>query len=61
MQIKPIRTAADHQAALQEIEPLMNAEWGSQEGDRLDVLTTLVQFWEQQHFSNGATDDNSPA
>lgn len=50
MQIKPIRTPADYQAALHEIETLMHAEWGSPEGDRLDVLTTLVQFWEQQHF-----------
>lgn len=50
MQIKPIRNAADHQAALLEIETLMDAEWGTPEGDKLDVLTTLVQSWEQQHF-----------
>lgn len=50
MQIKPIRSTADHLAALQEIETLMDAKWGTPEGDRLDVLTTLVQFWEQQHF-----------
>ncbi len=49
MQIKPIRSAQDHQAALQEIEGLMAAEMGTPEGDRLDVLTTLVQSWEQQH------------
>ncbi len=50
MQIKPIRNAVDHQAALLEIETLMDAEWGTPEGGKLNMLTTLVQYWEQQHF-----------
>ena len=50
MDIKPIRTPADHQAALAEIEALMTAEFGTPEGDKLDVLVTLVEAYEQKHF-----------
>lgn len=50
MEIKPIRTAADHAAALQEIDGLMSAEFGTPEGDRLDVLATLVDAYEARHF-----------
>ena len=50
MEIKPIKTAADHAAALQEIDGLMSAELGTPEGDRLDVLATLVEVYEAKHF-----------
>lgn len=50
MEIKPIKTAADHAAALQEIDGLMSAEQGTPEGDRLDVLATLVEAYEAKHF-----------
>lgn len=50
MEIKPIKTAADHAAALQEIDGLMSAELGTPEGDRLDVLATLVEAYEAKHF-----------
>jgi HTH-type transcriptional regulator/antitoxin HigA len=50
MEIKPIRTKADHRAALKEIETLMNAEAGTPEGERLDVLATLVEAYERKHF-----------
>jgi HTH-type transcriptional regulator/antitoxin HigA len=50
MNIKPIKTPEDHRAALQEINGLMMAEMGSPEGDRLDVLTTLVEAYEAKHF-----------
>lgn len=50
MEIKPIRTTADHAEALQEIEGLMSAELGTPEGDRLDVLATLVEAYEAKHF-----------
>ena len=50
MEIKPIRTEQDHQDALKEIESLMMAEYGSPEGDRLDVLATLVEAYEAKHF-----------
>lgn len=50
MEIKPVRTKADHRAALREIETLMAARLGTPEGDRLDVLVTLVEAWEKKHF-----------
>jgi HTH-type transcriptional regulator/antitoxin HigA len=50
MDIKPIRTEADYQAAMREVESLMTAEFGTPEGDRLDVLATLVEAYEAKHF-----------
>jgi len=52
MKIKPIRTTEDHAQALQEISKLMEADpaIGTPKGDRLDVLVTLVQAYEVQHF-----------
>jgi HTH-type transcriptional regulator/antitoxin HigA len=49
MQIRPIKTKADHRAALKEIERLMDAKPGTPAGDRLEVLTTLVERYESQH------------
>lgn len=48
--LKPIRTKADHRAALKEIEALMSARPGTPEGDRPDVLATLVEAWEKQRY-----------
>jgi HTH-type transcriptional regulator/antitoxin HigA len=50
MEIKPIRTKADHRAALNEIEALMAARPGTPEGDRLDVVATLVEAWEKKRY-----------
>ena len=50
MEIKPIKTKADHRAALKEIEALMSARPGTPEGDRLDVLATLVEAWEKKRY-----------
>ena len=50
MEIKPIRTKADYRAALKEIETLMDAGAGTLEGERLDVLATLVEAYERRHF-----------
>lgn len=50
MDIKPIRTKADYRTALKEIESLMTAKANSPEGDRLDVMTTLVEAYERTHF-----------
>jgi HTH-type transcriptional regulator/antitoxin HigA len=50
MDIKPIRTKADYRAALKGIESLMMAKANTPEGDRLDVLTTLVEAYERTHF-----------
>ena len=49
-EIKPIKTKADHRVALKEIEALMAARPGTPEGDRLDVLATLVEAWEKKHY-----------
>ena len=49
MDVKPIKTDADYQAALQEIATLMTARLDSPEGERLDVLTTLVESYERKH------------
>ena len=50
MEIKPIKTKADYKRALKEIETLMPARAGSPEGERLDVLATLVEAYERRHF-----------
>lgn len=56
MEIKPIRNDADHKEALREIEKLWGAKEGSADGDRLDVLTTLVEAYEDKHFPMGQPD-----
>ncbi|HZO82327.1 MAG TPA: transcriptional regulator [Candidatus Binataceae bacterium] len=56
MEIKPIRNDADHEAALREIERLWGAKEGTPEGDRLDVLATLVEAYEEKHFPMDAPD-----
>ncbi len=48
--IRPIRTDDDYQAALARIDALMDAEPGSDGGDELEVLTTLVELFEEEHF-----------
>ena len=51
MNVRPIRTAKDHAWALKEIERLWDmAEPGTPEGERFDVLTTLVDAYEREHF-----------
>lgn len=50
MNIKPIRTKRDFDAALKSVEGLMQAKAGSQEGDRLDILVTLIQAYEAKHY-----------
>jgi HTH-type transcriptional regulator/antitoxin HigA len=50
MNIKPIHTAADHAAALREVERLWDkARPGTPEGDKLEVLSTLVDAYEREH------------
>ncbi len=58
MDIKPIKTEADHEAALAEIERLMDLdpEMDTPEGDRLDVVATLVEAYEAKHFLIDAPD-----
>jgi HTH-type transcriptional regulator/antitoxin HigA len=49
-ELKPIRTEADHENALTEIERLWGAKSGTPEGDRLDVLATLIDAYEAEHY-----------
>lgn len=56
MDIRPIKTKADYKAALKEIESLMDAAPGSADEDRLDVLATLVQAYEAEHYPIEAPD-----
>ncbi len=50
MDIRPIRSADDHEAALREIDRLWGAPSGTPDGDKLDVLATLVErFEEREH------------
>ena len=51
MHIKPIKTRADHRAALKEIEVLMMAKRNTPQGERLDVLVTLVEAYERKHYA----------
>ena len=58
MDIRPIHTGADYKATLKEISTLMEMDpaAGTPEGDRLDILTTLVQAYEARHFPIGTPD-----
>jgi HTH-type transcriptional regulator / antitoxin HigA len=57
MEIKPIRSEADHEAALKEIEKLLVFPPGTPEGDRMEVLVTLVEAYEARHFPIAEPDD----
>ena len=57
MEIKPIRSEADCEAALKEIEKLIDSQPGTAEGDRMDVLVTLVEAYETKHFPIPEPDD----
>lgn len=48
-EVKPIRTKGDHARAMKEIEHLWGAKKGTPDGDRLDVLATLVDAYENTH------------
>ena len=51
MNIKPIKTEADYEAALERVMALMDAKPDTPEGDELDVLGTLVEVYEAKHFA----------
>jgi HTH-type transcriptional regulator/antitoxin HigA len=56
MEIRPIRTEQDYQSALAEAALLMDAEAETPEGDRLDVLATLIEAYEEAHCPIEAPD-----
>jgi len=49
-EIRPIRTKRDYEAALTEVERLWGSKLGTAEGDRLDVLATLIESYETDHY-----------
>jgi HTH-type transcriptional regulator/antitoxin HigA len=51
MNIKPIKSTADYETALERIMVLMDAKPDTTEGDELDVLGTLVEAYEAKHFA----------
>ena len=49
-EVRPIRSKRDYEAALKEIERLWGARAGTADGDRLDVLATLIDAYEAEHY-----------
>jgi HTH-type transcriptional regulator / antitoxin HigA len=49
-EVRPIRSKRDHAAALKEVERLWGAKAGTRNGDRLDVLVTLIEAYEEEHY-----------
>ena len=49
-ELKPIRTESDHERAMAEVERLWGAKSGTPEGDRLDVLVTLIEAYEKEVY-----------
>lgn len=50
MDIKPIRGEADYERALRRVEELWNSPEGSAGSDELDILATLIEAYEQEHY-----------
>jgi HTH-type transcriptional regulator / antitoxin HigA len=50
MDVHPIKTEADYQAALLRVEAVLDAQPNTPEGDALDLLTTLITAYEEQHY-----------
>jgi len=50
MTLRPIRNEEDYETALEEIEALWEAESGTPEADRLDILVMLVESYEAEHY-----------
>src|SRR5215813_8129363 len=49
-ELKPIRNAADYEAALAELKNVWGAKIGTRAGDRLDILATLIDAYEAEHY-----------
>jgi HTH-type transcriptional regulator/antitoxin HigA len=48
--VKPIRSRRDYEAAIKAVERLWGAKAGTRDGDRLDVLATLIDSYEAEHY-----------
>ncbi len=51
MNVKPIRNEKDYKLALKRVELLMDAEFGTENFDELEVLTTLIENYEAKHYA----------
>jgi len=56
MEIKPIKNERDYRHAMREIDTLMDAKANTAAGDRLDILVTLAEAWEEKHYPIEAPD-----
>jgi len=56
MNIKPIKTEADYEAALMRVGELMEAQADTPEGDELDILAALIEHYEAKHYPIDAPD-----
>jgi len=56
MKIKPIRNEQDYQNALDRLEVIFDAKRGTEEGDELEILSILIDNYENEHFPIGMPD-----
>ena len=56
MEIKPIKTKKDYQQALERLETVFDSKKGSLQGDELEVLSILIEKYEDEHFPIGLPD-----
>ena len=56
MDIRPIKNERDYRRVMKEIDALMDAKPNTVAGDRLDVLVTLAEAWEEKHHQINAPD-----
>ena len=56
MELTPIRNEADYQAALNKLETVFNTKKGTPEGDHLEILSILIDTYENEHFPIGLPD-----
>jgi len=50
MRIKPIKTDNDYEKALERLEDIFDAKFGTKEGDELEILTILIEKYEKENF-----------
>jgi HTH-type transcriptional regulator/antitoxin HigA len=56
MKLKPIKTEKDYEAAMERLEDIFDANPGTKEGDELDILTMLIEKYEDEHYPIGPPD-----
>src|ERR1035437_1546825 len=56
MNIKPIKTGRDHENALEQVDGLWGAKKGTDRGDELEILITLIEAYEAKHYPIEAAD-----